>query len=164
MTLIALVVAAAENGVIGIRGDLPWRLPEDLKRFKLLTLGKPVIMGRKTWDSLPKKPLPRRSNIVVTQDSAFRAPGATVAHSLDAAIAEAEKQHPAEIAVIGGGAIFAQVLPKAARIYLTEVAGRPEGDAYMPALDKTQWQETSREGPFYEGPLRYDFVTLERRV
>jgi dihydrofolate reductase len=101
---------------------------------------------------------------VVTQDSAFRAPGATVAHSLDAAIAEAEKQHPAEIAVIGGGAIFAQVLPMAARVYLTEVADRPEGDAYMPALDKTQWQETSREGPFYEGPLRYDFVTLERRV
>jgi dihydrofolate reductase len=163
MSPIVLVVAVAENGVIGNHGALPWRIAEDLRRFKMLTTGKPVIMGRKTWDSLPKKPLPGRANIVVTRDPAFRAPGASVAPSFEAALAEAEKEHPIEIMVIGGVAIFAAALPHASRIELTEVAARPEGDAFMPAIDRALWRETAREGPFQEGDLRYDFVTLDRR-
>jgi len=163
VTPITLIVAVAENGVIGNRGALPWRIPEDLKRFKALTMGKPIIMGRKTWDSLPKKPLPGRSNIVVTRDPKFRAPGASVAHSFDAALAEAAKEHPIEIMVIGGEAIFASALPLAHRIHLTEVMAAPEGDAFMPPLDRGEWQETTREGPFESGGIRYDFVMLERR-
>jgi dihydrofolate reductase len=162
MTPVALVVAVAENGVIGVKGTLPWRLPEDLKRFKMLTLGKPVIMGRKTWDSLPKKPLPGRSNIVVTRDPSFRAPGAVVAPSFDSALAEAMKEHPIEIAIIGGEAIFAAALPLATRIHLTEVSARPAGDAFMPPIDSNVWRETAREGPYDAEGLAYSFVTLER--
>jgi dihydrofolate reductase len=160
---ITLIVAVAENGVIGAKGALPWHIPEDLKRFKALTLGKPTIMGRKTWDSLPKKPLPGRTNIVVTRDPAFKAEGAVVAHSIDGALTAAEREHAAEIMVIGGAAIFAAALPLAHRIHLTEVAASPEGDAFMPALDPQLWQETAREGPFESGGLRYAFVVLERR-
>ena len=163
MTPVTLVVAVAQNGVIGNRGALPWRIPEDLKRFKALTMGKPLIMGRKTWDSLPKKPLPGRSNIVVTRDAAFRAPGASVAHSFDSALAEAEKENPIEIMVIGGEAIFAAALPLAHRIHLTEIMSASEGDAFMPPIEKSQWRETARAGPYESGGLRYDFVTLERR-
>jgi dihydrofolate reductase len=134
-----------------------------MKRFKSLTMGKPVIMGRKTWESLPKKPLPGRTNIVLTRDPAFRASGASVAHSFNAGLAEAEKENPIEIMVIGGEAVFAAALPQASRIHWTEVEAEPEGDAFMPALDKYHWRETARDGPFQEGPLRYSFVTLERR-
>jgi dihydrofolate reductase len=164
MTPIVLIVAVAKNGVIGAHGRMPWHLPEDLKRFKLLTLGKPVIMGRKTWDSLPRKPLPGRSNIVVTRDSAFRAPGATVAHSFETALAEAAKEHAIEIAIIGGEAIFAAALPFATRILLTEVDAAPEGDVFMPPLDHSQWRETAREGPFDHDGLGYRYVTLERVI
>src|SRR3569832_1343705 len=99
--LVTLIVAVAENGVIGVNGGLPWHIPEDLKRFKALTLGKPTIMGRKTWDSLPKKPLPGRTNIVVTRDKSFRADGALVAHSVKESLTLAEREQPAEIMVIG---------------------------------------------------------------
>ena len=160
---ISLIVAVAQNGVIGSRGALPWRLPQDLKRFKALTLGKPVIMGRKTWDSLPRKPLPGRTNIIVTRDVQFRAQGALVAHSFADAIEIAERERPLEIAVIGGEAIFAAALPLARRIHWTEVEVSSEGDAFMPPLDMAQWQEVAREGPFEEGDLRYTFMTLERR-
>ena len=160
---ISLIVAVAANGVIGVRGSLPWRLPEDLKRFRALTLGKPVIMGRKTWDSLPRKPLPGRTNIVVTRDHEFRAESARVAHSFAEAVEIAEREEPAEIAVIGGEAIFAAALPLAHRIHWTAVEASPEGDAFMPPFDKAQWQEVAREGPFGEGDLRYAFITLERR-
>jgi dihydrofolate reductase len=163
MIPVTLIVAVAKNGVIGVKGALPWRLPEDLKRFKALTLGKPIIMGRKTWESLPKKPLPSRTNIVVTRDPAFRAEGAHVAYSVEDAIAAAEREEPKEIAIIGGEAIFAAALPCASRIHWTEVMASPEGDAFMPPFDLAQWQETAREGPFESGGLRYAFVTLERR-
>ena len=163
MSPVVLVVAVAKNGVIGSKGQLPWRIPDDMKRFKLLTMGRPVIMGRKTWESLPKKPLPGRSNIVLTRDPAFRASGASVAHSFDVALAEAEKENPIEIMVIGGEAVFAAALPHASRIHWTEVEAQPEGDAFMPALEHSHWHEVAREGPFLEGPLRYSFVTLERR-
>jgi dihydrofolate reductase len=157
---ISLVVAVAENGVIGRDNALPWRIPEDLKRFKALTMGKPVIMGRKTWDSLPRKPLPGRTNIVVTRNPDFRAEGARVAHSFADATAMAGD---AEIAVIGGEAIFAAALPLAQTIHLTEVAASPEGDACMPPIDRTQWRETAREGPHDANGLAYSFVTLTRR-
>ena len=160
---LTLVVAVAKNGVIGNRGGLPWRIPEDLKRFKALTLGKPCIMGRKTWDSLPKKPLPGRTNIVVTRDSAFRESGAEVAHSFEEALGIAALESPPEIMIIGGAAIFAAMLPLAHRIELTEVLAAPEGDAFMPPLDRAEWQETKREGPHEAGALRYAFVSLERR-
>ena len=163
MTTITLVVAAASNGVIGAKGALPWRIPEDMKHFKALTLGKPNIMGRKTWESLPKRPLPGRTNIVVTRDSQFRAEGALVAHSFEEALRLAAREDTAEIAVIGGEAIFAAALGLASRIYLTEVAVSPEGDAFMPPIDREQWQETAREGPLESNGLRYAFVTLERR-
>ena len=159
MSTISLVVAAAENGVIGHRGALPWRLPEDLKRFKSLTMGKPVIMGRKTWDSLPKKPLPGRTNIVVTRNLDCRAEGALVAHSFADAIAQANAD---EIMVIGGEAIFAEALPLAQIVHLTEVAASPECDAFMPPIDRNAWREIAREGPYEADGLRYSFVTLKR--
>jgi dihydrofolate reductase len=159
---ISLVVAVAENGVIGHRGALPWRIPEDLKRFKALTMGKPVIMGRKTWDSLPRKPLPGRTNIVITRNPDFHDEGARVAHGFAEAIALGEASGADEIAVIGGEAIFAAALPLAQIIHLTEVAATPEGDAFMPAIDKAQWREIAREGPFDVHGLRYSFVTLAR--
>ena len=163
MSPVVLVVAVAKNGVIGKNGALPWRLPEDMQRFKALTLGKPVIMGRKTWESLPKKPLPGRANIVLTHDAAFRAPGAAIAHSFDAALAEAEKSYPLEIMVIGGAAVFAAALPLASRIEWTEVDAAPQGDAFMPAFDRVRWRETARDGPHTQDGLLYSFVTLERR-
>jgi dihydrofolate reductase len=161
--IITLVVAVAENGVIGAKGALPWHLPEDLKRFKALTLGKPTIMGRKTWDSLPKRPLPGRTNIVVTRDEGFHAEGVLVAHSVKEALTLAEREHAPEIMVIGGAGIFASVLPLAHRIQWTEVMAQPAGDAFMPALDRAAWKEVAREGPFESQGLRYAYVILERR-
>jgi dihydrofolate reductase len=160
---ISLVVAAAENGVIGRDGALPWRIPEDLKRFKTLTMGKPTIMGRKTWDSLPRKPLPGRTNIVVSRNPHFRPDGAEVVHSVAEAIARGRATGAEEIAIIGGEAIFAAALPVAQTIHLTEVAASPEGDAFMPRIDREQWREVAREGPYDAGGLRYSFVTLARR-
>jgi dihydrofolate reductase len=162
MSSITLVVATAENRVIGINGRLPWQIPEDLKRFKSLTLGKPCIMGRKTWQSLPRQPLPGRTNIVVTRDVDFRAPGALIASSFERAVEMAAQENPPEIAVIGGENIFAAALPLAHRIYLTEVSSAPHGDAFMPEIDLAEWRETQRDGPHEAGGLRYSFVTLER--
>ena len=162
MSSITLVVATAENRVIGINGRLPWQIPDDLKRFKSLTLGKPCIMGRKTWQSLPRQPLPGRTNIVVTRDSDFRAPGALIASSFERAVEMAAQENTREIAVIGGENIFAAALPLAQRIYLTEVSSAPDGDAFMPEIDLAEWRETQRDGPHEAGGLRYSFVTLER--
>lgn len=159
---LTLVVAVAANRVIGSKGDLPWRLPDDLKRFKRLTLGKPCIMGRKTWDSLPVKPLPGRTNIVVTRDAGFHAPGAITAKSFESAIRLAKAEHPPEIMVIGGEAIFAAALPLATRIELTEVGAEPEGDAFMPEFDPAEWRRATHQGPLEHNGLRYSFVTLER--
>ncbi|QIG51890.1 dihydrofolate reductase [Nordella sp. HKS 07] len=142
---IAFVVAVARNGVIGRKGVLPWRISSDLKRFKQITMGKPVIMGRKTWESLPKRPLTGRLNIVITRHRDYSAAGAFVVASVDAALAEARRAQPEEICVIGGSEIFGAFLPMADRLYLTEVELEPEGDAIFPPLDFAQWQETSRE-------------------
>jgi len=156
--IVSLVLAMAENGVIGKDGALPWRIPEDMRHFKALTMGKPCIMGRKTWDSLPKKPLPGRANIVVTRDRNFHAEGAIVAHSLDEAFARAGNAE--EIAIIGGAEIYAAALPHAHRIYLTEVHAAFEGDASMPPFDRAIWRETAREN--HAGDPAYSFVTYDR--
>jgi dihydrofolate reductase len=159
---IALVVAASENGVIGVGGTLPWHIPEDLKRFKALTLGKPCIMGRKTWESLPRKPLPGRTNIVVSRNPEFHAEGARLAADFESALRLAAEENPGEIAVIGGENIFAAALPHASRIYSTEISGDVAGDAFMPQFDRRQWRETRRDGPHQSGSLSYSFVTLEK--
>lgn len=159
ITPIVLVAARAENGVIGSHGTLPWpRLEGDLPRFKALTMGKPCIMGRKTWDSLPKKPLVGRTNIVVTRNPAFAAEGAISAASLDDAIALAAKECPSEIMIIGGAEIFAAALPLAARVELTEVHAAPEGDVRLAAFSPPAWREVRREPA---GPT-HSYVVLER--
>ena len=154
---IVLVLARADNGVIGGGGKLVWHLPADLKRFKAMTIGKPMVMGRKTFESLPAL-LPGRRHIVLTRDTDWSAPGAEIVHDADAAVALAG---PGEIAVIGGAQIFAQFLPCADRIELTEIHASPEGDAVVPAF--TGWRETAREDYSAEGSRpAYSFVTLER--
>lgn len=144
---LTLVVAVAENGVIGRDGGLPWHLSSDLKRFKADTLGKPVIMGRRTFQSIGK-PLPGRHNIVVTRDRDFRADGVTVAASVEAALALAHDSAAAsgagDIAVIGGGDIYRQVFDAADRIILTHVMANPDGDTRFPALDPAGWTATER--------------------
>ena len=161
MSIVTLVVAIADNGVIGDHGKIPWRISDDMKHFKALTLGKPSIMGRKTWDSLPKKPLPGRTNIVVTRDRMFAAPGATVAHAFDEALALAQAEKPEEIAIIGGADIYIVALSHASRIYLTEVHRDVAGDAHF-TFDRSGWRETSREDRATPEGLGYSFVTLER--
>ncbi|WCM27610.1 dihydrofolate reductase [Sphingomonas sp. QA11] len=150
-------LARADNGVIGRDGGLPWRLPADLKRFKAQTMGKPMIMGRKTFESFPA-PLPGRRHIVLTRDPDWSAPGAEVARDIDAAIAIADSP---EIAVIGGAQIFALFLSRAERVEMTEVHAAPEGDAVVPAF--TGWREIMREDHPAEGDRpAYSFVTLAR--
>jgi dihydrofolate reductase len=162
MSRIVLVVAQAANGVIGYRGTIPWHIPEDMRRFKQLTIGNPCVMGRKTWDSLPKKPLPGRLNIVVTRDPQFTAGGAAEVRSLDEAIARARSESANEIAVIGGEAIYRAALPRAELIYMTEVLAEFPGDAHFPELDPSHWRETGREEHVSDSGLPYCFLTLER--
>lgn len=159
---IALILARAKNGVIGADGGLPWRLPADMRHFKDITLNKPVIMGRKTWESLPK-PLVDRLNIVITRNTAYAAAGAQVAPNVEAAIEVAKKEMPGrEVMVIGGAEIYQLALPRARRIYLTEIDLEPEGDTYFDVPD-AGWQETAREDHAAEGDKpAYSFVTLER--
>ena len=143
MSRVAFVVAVARNGVIGKDGGLPWHISSDLKRFKEITMGKPVIMGRKTWESLPKRPLYGRHNIVITRNRDFVAEGASVVAGAKEALTAAGDAH--EIAVIGGAEIFSLFMPLASRIYLTEVDLSVEGDTVFPPLDPGEWREVSRE-------------------
>lgn len=176
--LLSLIVAVAENGVIGRENQLPWHLPNDLKHFKALTLGKPVIMGRKTWESIGR-PLPGRTNIVVTRSADWRAEGAVVVHSLEAAIEAGREalefsasgpgvqaETAPELIVMGGGELYRQALPLADRIYLTRVAAAPEGDAWFPELSPVEWSLES-DSP-HEADERhafgYCFQTLQRRL
>lgn len=156
--MISFHLARADNGVIGQDGQLPWRLPADLKRFKAQTMGRPMVMGRKTFESFPA-PLPGRRHIVLTRDTGWGAEGAEVAHTPDEALALAG----ADVAVIGGAEIFALFLPRADRIELTEVHLDAEGDAHVPAFDPLAWREVAREDhPAEAGRPAYSFVTLER--
>lgn len=167
--IISLVVAIAENNVIGRNGGLPWRMSSDLKAFRRLTMGKPLIMGRKTFQSL-KKPLDGRDNVVVTRDVDFKADGALIANDFPAALTCAEQCAKArgtdEIMVIGGADVFRAALPLARFIYKTEVHGRPEGDAVFPQVDWAQWQELSREA-LPRGPrddFAATFLVLKRKT
>ncbi len=165
--IIALVVAIAENGAIGRGGDLPWRLSSDLRYFRKVTMGKPVIMGRRTFKSLPRV-LDGRLNIVLTRDRGFVAPDAVMAHSLEEGLevarASATRTGAEEIMVIGGEDVFRAVLPQASRIYLTEVHAEPHADTWLQPLDGAEWREVSRER--HEAGAKdehaFSFVVLER--
>ncbi len=159
MAIISLLVAVSDNGLIGRDNQLPWHLPADLKRFKRLSLGKPVLMGRKTWESLGR-PLPERRNIVITRNRDYRAPGAEVTGSLEEAIRLAGDAE--EIMVIGGAEIFRLALPLADRMYYTHVHTVMDGDTFFPPVDWSEWQpvhEEQGEG----GPLPFKFVDYNRR-
>lgn len=168
MIPVVLVAAVAENGVIGRDNKLPWRIKSDLQYFKSLTIGRPVVMGRKTYESIGK-PLPGRTNIVVTRDKAFSAPGVVVAHDLDEALRiardDAEKRNADSIAVIGGTEIFRQTLPHADKLALTIVHAKPQGDTYWPQIDMSQWAEVERrrqsKGP--QDDCDFTFVTYLRK-
>jgi dihydrofolate reductase len=145
---IGIYVAIADNGVIGHEGGLPWRLSTDLKRFKASTMGKPIVMGRKTWESFPRKPLPGRQNIVITRDRSYAAEGAEIVHSLEEALTLARRRaddmaQADEICVIGGGEIYDQALPLADRLHVTHVLAEIEGDAHFPPIDPMQWRIVS---------------------
>ena len=161
-----LVAAVARNGVIGRDGALPWHLPDDLRRFKRLTVGKPVIMGRKTFESIGN-PLPGRHNIVLTRDPAWRAEGVTVVPNLAEAVAAGglDPRARAEgLFIIGGASLYAEALPSATRLELTEVAAEPAGDTHFPAFDRGRWREIFREAHAASGDQPgFAFVTLVRQ-
>jgi dihydrofolate reductase len=158
-----LIFARAANGVIGRDNAMPWHLPEDLAHFKRLTQGHPVIMGRKTWDSLPPRfrPLPGRANIVITRQQDWNENGALRASSLEISLSFCE--HSPEVWIIGGAQIYAQALPLAQRVEVTEIGQDFEGDAYAPALGN-EWVETARESHVSTSGLPFDFVRYERRA
>ncbi len=160
-TTLTLIAAVARNGVIGKDNALPWHLPADLRHFKALTSGHTVIMGRKTWESLPEKfrPLPGRQNIVVTRNAGYAASGASVVTSLADAVAAASDS---EAFVIGGAELYVAALPLADRLQLTEIDADYEGDTWFPPRDPQQWRETSRDAQRDETGLGYAFVTYER--
>ena len=160
--LISLIVAMAQNGVIGRDNALPWRLPADLKRFKEFTLGKPILMGRKTFEAIGR-PLPGRANLVLTRDRDWRAPGVIPVHSVEEALLQTRTCE--ELVAIGGAEIYRQLLPLARRIYLTHVHADIPGDTYFPAFDPAQWDDVEfRSVPADERhAYPVTFVTLERR-
>ena len=158
-TRVYLVAAVAANGIIGAKGQLPWHIPEELKHFKKLTLGHPVIMGRRTWESL-KGPLPQRENIVVTRQAGYQAAGAAVANSLEAALAMCNGESVAF--VIGGTELFKESLPVADGMVLTEIQRDYEGDTWFPKWDRRQWKETQRESHTAASGVRFDLVRYER--
>jgi dihydrofolate reductase len=164
---LSLIVAVADNGVIGHENRLPWHLPAELKYFKAVTLGKPVIMGRKTWDSLGR-PLPGRLNLVVSRQTDLTLEGAETFTLLDDAVTRAEswarEQGASEVMLIGGAQLFIEALPDADRFYLTRVALEPEGDVYFPEWDEQQWQRVSRdEHPSEDGRPAYALEVWERK-
>jgi dihydrofolate reductase len=160
--MVSLIVAMAQNGVIGRDNSLPWRLPEDLRRFKSFTLGKTLLMGRKTFESIGR-PLPGRGNLVLTRDADWEAQGVTVVHSVEEALAQTPRG--SELVAIGGAEIYRLVLPFARRIYLTHVHADVPGDTYFPEFDATQWADVECDPYPADEQHAYPmtFVTLERR-
>ncbi len=161
-----LILARAANGVIGIKGALPWHLQEDMAHFKRMTLGCPVIMGRKTWDSLPPKfrPLPGRTNVVITRQPLWHDSGAQTAHNISEAVKICGQldPKPEHVWVIGGAQIYAEALPLAHRIVVTEIAADFEGDAFAPVFG-SEWQVTSRESHVSSTGMNFSFVTYLRQ-
>ena len=165
--MISLIAALARNRAIGKNGQLLWHLPEDMRHFRETTRGKPVIMGRKTWESLPDafRPLPGRHNLVVSRNPGFQAPGATLAGSLEEALRQAELTDKVDEAfVIGGAELYRQALPLASRLYLTEIAESIEGDVFFPEVLPQDWEEVSRQEQQGTSGLRFSFVVYQRRA
>ncbi|MCM1029571.1 MAG: dihydrofolate reductase [Pseudoflavonifractor sp.] len=165
MPPISIIAAIAANRAIGLRGDMLFHISADLRRFKAITMGKPLVMGRKTFESLPGGPLPGRRNIVVTRQASCPRPGIETAPSLADALSLAATSAPEEIMVIGGGEIYSQALPLASRLYLTEIDALPsEADTFFPPLPPGQWAVSETDGPFTDprSGLTYRFVTLTR--
>ena len=160
---VSLIYARARNGVIGQNGGLPWHLPEDLAHFKRHTNGCPVIMGRKTWDSLPPKfrPLPGRSNIVITRQAGWHGDGATAVASLDAALALCKEASADDVWIIGGAQIYAQALPLAQRAVVTELELDAQGDAFAPELG-SNWRESAREEQVSKSGVQFAWVTYRQ--
>lgn len=158
---LSIIAALADNGVIGRDNRLPWRMPADLAHFKRLTLGKPIIMGRRTWESLPGL-LPHRTHIVVTSDRDYRAEGGFVVHSIAEAVEFAGDAE--EMMVVGGATLYAQTLPLASRMYLTYVHQHIDGDTVFPEYERAEWREIQRERHEADArnPFPYSFVTLQR--
>ena len=167
---VTLIVAVAENGVIGQGNAIPWRLKSDMQRFKALTMGKPIVMGRKTFESFPRRPLPGRTNIVMTRNAGYQAAGAVVTTSFSAArelaTGDALRRSATEIAVIGGAEIYAQWMGQADRLEITEVHIRPAGDAYFAPIDPAVWEEISRvrNAAAGEDSVDFSYVTYRRRA
>jgi len=164
-----LIVAIAENGVIGAENAIPWRQKSDMQRLKAMTMGRPIVMGRKTFISFPRRPLPGRTNIVITRDADFHAAGAIVTHSVDEALTiargDALRRSAAEIAILGGAEIYAATMPLADRLEITEVHASPPGNTLFPAIDPAQWEEVARErhasGP--DDQADFSYVTYRRK-
>jgi dihydrofolate reductase len=163
--IIALVLAVSENGVIGKDNALPWRLPADLRYFRKVTASYPLIMGRKTFDSVGR-PLPGRRNIIITRQANFQIPGCDVVHTLDEAIQLAQSTNAPQISIVGGAEIFRQALPLATRIYLTRIHAEFEGDAFFAIPDPEKWKEVSRDDHLAdaENPYSYSFIVYERKL
>ncbi|MFL0806232.1 MAG: dihydrofolate reductase [Oceanobacter sp.] len=168
----SLIVALARNHTIGLDNDMPWHLPDDLKYFRQQTSGKPVVMGRKTFESIGR-PLPKRTNIVITRQSDFQPDGVVVVNSLEQALevareaaSKAEDPNLRDVIIMGGAQIYQQALPCVDRLLLTEIQAEIAGDTFFPAFDRSQWQEVSRDvrQPCSKNPLPYDFVVYQRRT
>ena len=159
---IAMIAAMANNRVIGLNNDMPWHLPDDLKFFKAMTVGKPVIMGRKTFESIGSRPLPNRPNFVISRQADFNAPGAKVFSSIDTALAELSDAE--EVIIMGGGQLYNEMLVKADKLYLTQIDANIDGDTFFPDWTQMQWEEVARE--HHDADERhqfaFDFVTLQK--
>lgn len=162
MMRVSAVVAASDNNVIGKDGGLPWHVSSDLKLFKEITLGKPVIMGRRTWESLPRRPLPGRRNIVITRNSDYEAEGAELARSVDEALSLCAGED--EVSIIGGGQVYAEAMVRTDRVYLTRIHMTVEGDTYLPEMPEDEWREVERR-EFEKGErddAAFTLVVLDR--
>lgn len=161
--MISLIAAVARNGAIGKNNQLLWHLPEDMRHFRETTRGKPVIMGRRTWESLPDafRPLPGRHNVVVSRNATFQAPGATLIGSLNEAIQLTEDTAD-EVFIIGGAELYRQALPAVQRLYLTEIASDFDGDVFFPPIQANDWTEISRSAAQSASGLEFSFVVYQR--
>lgn len=162
---ISIIVAMDEGRVIGAEGGMPWHLPADLKFFKSVTMGKPIIMGRSTWESIGRA-LPGRTNIIITRNTHFQAEGCRLAHSVDGALAIAKEESAEEVMIIGGGGIYEQTLDRVDRLYLTRIAAHLVGDTHFPVINPEEWQEVSRHEHKADGDSPFDltFIVLDRKV
>ena len=163
--LISIIVAMDEGRVIGAEGGMPWHLPADLKFFKSVTMGKPIVMGRSTWESIGRA-LPGRTNIIITRNTRFQAEGCRLAHSVDEALAIAKEESAEEVMIIGGGGIYEQTLDRVDRLYLTRIAAHLVGDTHFPVINPEEWQEASRQEHKADGdnPFELTFIVLDRKV